>query len=67
MKAKDHEMNFNTLTQSMAAANSGFFPNIKHMPKNSPTNLFMVLWTLLFCFEMPHNLAEDRNLVKQAQ
>jgi len=39
--------------------------HVKNSPNN--TNYLMLLWTLLFCFETPHDLVEDHNLIKQAQ
>ena len=57
-KVEDREMNFNTLTRSMTAANCEFFPNIQHMLKHSHkhTNQLMLLWTILLCFETSHDI-----------
>jgi len=65
---EDHKMNYNALTQSMAAANRKFFSNIKHMSKTLLTiPIRSCSCKRSFSAETPHDLAEDRNFAKPAQ
>ena len=60
-KIEYHEINFNTLMQTIAAANCEFFPSINYMLKtlHNYTNQVMLLWVFHFCLQAPGDLLKN--------
>jgi len=70
MEEKDNEMNFKTLTWTMAATNCKFIPNMTYMlktPISVPDQLAHAAVNAPVCSETPHGLAQKLNLAKTTQ